>query len=48
MYGIRGVPQNVCWDEFSIVIYGNIAYVQMAAVFMYKRTPSCLDTDLEF
>ena len=27
-----GVPQKACWDEFSIVIYGNMACVQTAAV----------------
>ena len=52
MYGIHdvtsGVPRKACWGEFSIAIYGNIAYVQMAAAFVYRRILSCLDTDLEF
>ena len=43
-----GVPQKACWGEFSIVIYGNMAYVQMAAAFAYMGIPSCLDTNLEF
>ena len=52
MYGIRdvtsGVPRKASWGEFSIAIYGNIAYVQMAAAFACRRIPSCLDADLEF
>ena len=28
---MSGVPQMACWGEFSIVICGNMAYVQMAA-----------------
>ena len=52
MYGIRnvtfGVPQKACWGKFSIATYGNIAYVQMAAVLAYRKIPSCLDADLEF
>ena len=41
------VPRKACWGEFSITIYGNIAYVQMAAAFAYRRIPSCLDADVE-
>ena len=52
MYGIRDITsrvlRNAYWDEFSIAIYGNIAYGQMAAAFAYRRIPSCLDADLEF
>ena len=40
-----GVPRKAYWGEFSIAIYGNIAYIQMAAAFMYRENPSCLDTD---
>ena len=52
VHGIRdvtsGVPWKACWGEFSIgIIYGKTAYVQTAAVFAYRRIPSCLDTDLE-
>ena len=51
VHGIRdvtsGVPRKACWGEFSIGIYGNTAYVQTAAVFVYRRIPSCLDADLE-
>ena len=50
MYGIHdvtsGVPRKACWGEFSIAIYGNIAYVQMAAAFVYRILS--LDADLEF
>ena len=39
MYGIHditsGVPQKTSWGKFSITIYGNIAYVQTAAAFVY-------------
>ena len=45
---MSGVPWKACWGEFSIAIYGNVAYFQMAAAFVYRRIPSCLDTDLEF
>ena len=31
-----------------LYIYGNIAYVQMASAFTYRRIPCCLDADLEF
>ena len=52
MYGIHdvtsGVPRKAFWGEFSIAIYGNVAYVQTAAAFAYRRIPSCLDADLEF
>ena len=41
-----GVPRKACWGEFSIAAYGNIAYVQMAAAFAYRRIPSYLDVDL--
>ena len=30
------MSQKACWGEFSIVIYGNMAYVQMAAAFAYR------------
>ena len=46
MYGIldvmSGVSQKACLGEFFIVIYGNIAYIQTAAAFAYRRIPSCL------
>ena len=43
-----GVPQKACWGEFSIVIYGNMAYVQTAAASRTGEIPSYLDTVLEF
>ena len=38
-----GVPRKACWGKFSIAIYGNIAYIQMAAASPYRRIPNCLD-----
>ena len=43
-----GVPQKACWGEFSIVIYGNMAYVQTDAASHTGEIPSYLDTDPEF
>ena len=49
MYGIHDVtpevPQKACWGEFSTAIYGNVAYIQMAAAFEYR---GCLYSNLEF
>ena len=39
--GTPGMSQKACWGEFSIAIYGNIAYIQIAAAFSYRRIPSC-------
>ena len=43
-----GVPQMACWGELSIVIYGIVAYIQMAAASHTGEIPSYLDTDPEF
>ena len=43
-----GVPKMACWGEFSIIIYRNMAYVQMAAASHTGEILSCLDTDPEF
>ena len=43
-----GVPQMASWGEFSIVIFGNMAFVQMAAASRTGEILSCLDTDPEF
>ena len=40
--------QKACWGEFSIVIHGNMVYVQTAAASHTGEIPSCLDTDPEF
>ena len=45
---MSGVPWKAYWGKFSIAIHGEIAYVQTAAAFAYRRIPSCLDADLEF
>ena len=45
---MSGVPQKACWGEFSIDIYENMAYVQMAAALRTGEIPSCLHTDPEF
>ena len=42
-----GVPQMACLGNLSIVIYGNMAYVQRAAASHAGEIPSCLDTNPE-
>ena len=41
-----GVPRKACRSEFSIVIYGNIAYVKMAVTLFAGEIPSCLDSSV--
>ena len=42
-----GVSQKLCWGIFSIIIYGNMAYIQTAAASRTGEIPSCLDTNPE-